>query len=272
MSLTLRAAPFMEVDSSTTDDAVRRNIDATYSSAGSINISLVRIMRILLIVFIALIPSLLFAQQDTSRAGSITGIVKDSADDYTLQSVTITLYKKADSSLLAYQITGEDGSFNLTDIPFFTPVYINFSFTGYSPFSKNITLDTANRFYNFKNVMLPKSQGLLDEVVVKAVVPITMNGDTLEINPGAFKLDSNAVVEDMLRRVPGVTMWGDGTITVNGKTVNNVFVDGKPFLVVILHWQRKTYLKTLLIRSRCIVKKIIQKRIWMIILLIHCLR
>ncbi|MCH5689671.1 hypothetical protein LWM68_38865 [Niabella sp. W65] len=66
-------------------------------------------------------------------------------------------------------------------------------------------------------------------MVVKAVVPITMNGDTLEINPAAFKLDSNAVVEDMLRRVPGITMWGDGTITVNGRKVNNVYVDGKPF-------------------------------------------
>lgn len=187
-------------------------------------------MRILLTaLLIALIPSLLLAQKDTTRMGSITGIVKDSADDYALQSVTITLYKKADSSLVNYHITGEDGSFAFNDIPFFTPVNINFSFTGYSPFSKIITLDTAQRNFNFKNVLLAKSQGTMDEVIVKAVVPITMNGDTLEINPGAFKLDSNAVVEDMLRRVPGVTMWGDGTITVNGRKVNNVYVDGKPF-------------------------------------------
>src|SRR5690606_38744277 len=90
-------------------------------------------------------------------------------------------------------------------------------------------LDSLNRNFDFKNIFLAKSQGIMDEVVVKAVMPITMNGDTLEINPAAFKLDSNAVVEDMLRRVPGVTMWGDGTITVNGQKVNNVYVDGKPF-------------------------------------------
>ncbi len=187
-------------------------------------------MRILLTaLLIAFMPFLIQAQKDTTRSGTITGIVKDSADDYALQSVTITLYKKSDSSLVNYHITGEDGAFTFNDIPFFTPVNINFSFTGYNPFSKTITLDTANRSFNFKNVLLAKSQGTMDEVVVKAVVPITMNGDTLEINPAAFKLDSNAVVEDMLRRVPGVTMWGDGTITVNGRKVNNVYVDGKPF-------------------------------------------
>ncbi|WP_346236319.1 outer membrane beta-barrel protein [Niabella insulamsoli] len=186
-------------------------------------------MRSLWIVLMVALPSLVWAQKDSSQLGTITGFVKDSADDYALQSVTITVYKKADSSLLTYQITGEDGAFNLTDIPFFMPVYVNFSFTGYSPYTRNVTLDTANRVFNFRNVMLPKSQGMMDEVVIKAVVPITMNGDTLEINPAAFKLDSNAVVEDMLRRVPGVTMWGDGTITVNGKTVNNLYVDGKPF-------------------------------------------
>jgi len=187
-------------------------------------------MRILLTaLLIAFMPFLIQAQKDTTRSGTITGIVKDSADDYALQSVTITLYKKSDSSLVNYHITGEDGAFTFNDIPFFTPVNINFSFTGYNPFSKTITLDTANRSFNFKNVLLAKSQGTMDEVVVKAVVPITMNGDTLEINPAAFKLDSNAVVEDMLRRVPGITMWGDGTITVNGRKVNNVYVDGKPF-------------------------------------------
>lgn len=186
-------------------------------------------MRIVLTALLLMMTAALFGQKDTASKGAILGIVKDSTDDYALQSVTITLYKKFDSSLINYHITGEDGTFRFSDIPFFTPVNINFSFSGYNPVSKTITLDKDNKIYDFKNVLLSKSQGVMDEVVVKAVVPITMNGDTLEINPAAFRLDSNAVVEDMLRRVPGVTMWGDGTITVNGKTVNNVYVDGKPF-------------------------------------------
>jgi hypothetical protein len=56
-----------------------------------------------------------------------------------------------------------------------------------------------------------------------------MNGDTLEFNPAAFKLDTNAVAEDLLRKLPGVIVWGDGTITVNGKEIKSLLVNGKPF-------------------------------------------
>ena len=188
-------------------------------------------MRFLLAAFIICVPAILFAQQrEAGKAGSVTGVVKESVNNFGLQSVTITIYKKADSTLLDYQLTNEQGEFNFETVPLATQVIVNFSFTGYRPYSKDISLDSARKKYDFKTVMLSRSYGSLDEVVVQAVMPIRMNGDTLEINPAAFKLDSNAVVEDMLRRVPGVTMWGDGTITVNGKTVNKVFVDGKPFL------------------------------------------
>jgi hypothetical protein len=51
----------------------------------------------------------------------------------------------------------------------------------------------------------------------------------LEFNAKAFKLNRNAVVEDLMRKLSGITMWGDGVITVNGKKVSHVFVDGKIF-------------------------------------------
>lgn len=187
-------------------------------------------MRFLFIAIFFCLPAVLFAQQRESvKPGAVAGIVKDSANDYGLQSVTITIYKKADSTLLDYKLTNEQGEFNFESVPLATPVIVNFSFAGYRPYSKNLTLDSSQQSYNFKSVMLSRTYGDLDEVVVQAVLPVRMNGDTLEINPAAFKLDSNAVVEDMLRRVPGMTMWGDGSITVNGKTVNKVFVDGKAF-------------------------------------------
>ncbi|QEC73518.1 Plug domain-containing protein [Arachidicoccus ginsenosidivorans] len=56
-----------------------------------------------------------------------------------------------------------------------------------------------------------------------------MNGDTLEFNADAFHLDPNAVAEDLLRKLPGVVVWGDGTITVHGREVSRVLVNGKPF-------------------------------------------
>lgn len=187
-------------------------------------------MRFLFGLLITLIPFFAFSQTgDSTKTGSIRGEVKDSINDYALQYVTVTIYKKADSSVVDYQLSNNSGIFNFQKLPLSTPLIVNLSFTGYKPFYKDITLDSANRGYDFKQIFMTRGYGTLEEVVVQAVLPVRMNGDTLEINPAAFKLDSNAVVEDMLRRVPGVTMWGDGTITVNGKTVNNVYVDGKPF-------------------------------------------
>ncbi|RXK59228.1 hypothetical protein ESA94_13890 [Lacibacter luteus] len=181
-------------------------------------------------LLLLLLPTFIFAQQKTETpAGSIVGVVKDSANDYGLEAVTVLLYKKSDSSLLNYQLTNTAGEFNFQQVPLNVPIIVSLTFSGFKSFSKIITLDSLKPAYNFNTIKLNTNFKALDEVVITAVVPIRMNGDTLEINPAAFKLDSNAVVEDMLRKVPGITLWGDGTVTVNGKKVTNVYVDGKPF-------------------------------------------
>ncbi|MFD2144812.1 hypothetical protein [Mucilaginibacter antarcticus] len=77
---------------------------------------------------------------------------------------------------------------------------------------------------------LTKIDKTLNEVVITAdVAPMQMRGDTLEFNAAAFKLDTNAVAEDLLRALPGVTVWADGIITVNGKKINELLVMGKSF-------------------------------------------
>ncbi|SDC89013.1 outer membrane beta-barrel protein [Niabella drilacis] len=178
------------------------------------------------LILLLLLPILSFAQTN----GSVKGLVSDSVHDYGLQSATVTVYKKADSSLVNYQVTNNQGEFNIGELPVRTPLLLSISYSGYNDFSKEVYLDSLKKDFDFKKILLSRDTSRqMEEVVVKAVVPVRMNGDTLEINPDAFKLDSSAVVEDMLLRVPGVTMWSDGTITVNGKKISNVFVDGKPF-------------------------------------------
>lgn len=177
-----------------------------------------------------LLPFSAFSQEKKSTAvGSVTGAVKDSANNFSMESVTVVIYKKSDSSLLDYRLTNFLGEFNFQKLPLNVPMIVSFSFSGYKSFSKTIKLDSVHPAYDFSVIKMGGNFKNLDEVVIQAVLPIRMNGDTLEINPAAFKLDSNAVVEDMLRKVPGITLWGDGTVTVNGKKVTNVYVDGKPF-------------------------------------------
>jgi hypothetical protein len=183
-----------------------------------------------LTILLLLLPFVAISQEKADAAGgSVTGIVKDSANDYALESVTVLVYKKSDSTLLNYQLTNSSGEFNFQKLPLNVSLLISLTSSGYASFSKTIKLDSANTSFSFGTIQLSTNFKNLGEIVIEAVLPIRMNGDTLEINPAAFKLDSNAVVEDMLRKVPGITLWGDGTVTVNGKKVTNVYVDGKPF-------------------------------------------
>ncbi len=187
-------------------------------------------MKLATIILLLLLPFLVFSQEKTEGpAGSITGVVKDSANDYALESVTVLVYKKSDSTLLNYRLTNPSGEFSFEKLPLNVPLLISLTSSGYKSFSKTIRLDSVHPSYNFGSIQLGTNFKSLDEIVIEAVLPIRMNGDTLEINPAAFKLDSNAVVEDMLRKVPGITLWGDGSVTVNGRKVTNVYVDGKPF-------------------------------------------
>ncbi|WP_300602871.1 hypothetical protein [Niabella sp.] len=184
-------------------------------------------MRRLVLLILILLPAALFAQKKT---GAIKGILYDSINDYALQSASVTVYKQADSSIVEFQLTNTQGEFDIKNIPAKTALYFIVSYAGYRPLVRNFQLDTLNMLTNFGKLFLThQGKDELDEVIVKAVQPLRMNGDTLEINPDAFKLDSNAVVEDMLLRVPGLTVWGDGTITMNGRKLEKVYVDGKPF-------------------------------------------
>ncbi|PZP51645.1 MAG: hypothetical protein DI598_02775 [Pseudopedobacter saltans] len=181
--------------------------------------------KLLLLTFLCLTAIVTQAQNQESY---IKGRIYDSINDIPLQSASVVVYKTKDSSLVNFQIADYKGEFNIKDLPPKTPMYAMVTFTGY--ISQKITLDTSNTFWDLKTINLKHvDSSNLEEVVVKAVAPIKMNGDTLEINPDAFKLDSNAVVEDMLLRVPGMVVWADGTITMNGKKIEKLLVDGKPF-------------------------------------------
>ena len=59
--------------------------------------------------------------------------------------------------------------------------------------------------------------------------PVTLIGDTVQYNAGSFKTKPNAVVEDLLKKMPGIQVEKDGTVKAQGQTVNRVLVDGKEF-------------------------------------------
>lgn len=167
-------------------------------------------------------------QSKPTLPGSTKGILRDTAHNYALKSATVSVYKLSDSSLISYQISNNYGEFSFKNLPVGVSLRLDASHVGYQTLRKKFTIPSDKNFVDLGTIIINPKDNTLEEVTV-TVPPITMNGDTLEFNAAAFKLDSNAVVEDLLRKIPNVTLWGDGQITVNGREVKSVLVNGKPF-------------------------------------------
>lgn len=184
----------------------------------------------LLMPFLFLIStsSIAFSQKkDSTWKGTANGIVRDSVHNYSLPAATLAVYIVKDSSLVSYQLADNFGEFHFKELPVNQPLRVVVSYMGYRSFARKFIITGID--IDLKQLNLERGENSLKGIEVIAVPPVQMNGDTLEFNADAFKMDPNAQTEDLLRVLPGVTLWGDGTITVNGKEVRSVLVDGKPF-------------------------------------------
>jgi len=76
------------------------------------------------------------------------------------------------------------------------------------------------------NITLQEQPISMDEVIVQAERPITIEGDTVSYDASAFRQGDEAVVEDLLEKLPGVEVSEDGQIKFQGKEVEKVMVEG----------------------------------------------
>src|SRR5690606_12379191 len=94
-------------------------------------------------------------------------------------------------------------------------------------YSQEITL--ADKSIRLDSIKIHSRSNLLEEVVINQKIPIKLKGDTIEYDAGSFETEKNAKLEDLLRRLPGLTVSASGEITAQGKTVSKVLIDGEEF-------------------------------------------
>ncbi len=156
----------------------------------------------------------------------VSGVVTDSAG-VGLQGATVVALTRADSVLTKFATSSSDGSFTLRRVPEGDYI-LQITFVGFQTWRKDITVSEQD--FDAGTATLDISVAELDELVVSAEhIPIVIKKDTLEYNAAAFATRPNAVVEDLLRRLPGVEVDADGNIKAQGEDVQQVLVDGKEF-------------------------------------------
>ncbi len=180
-----------------------------------------------LVVF--LFFALAFLQKVSAQNMKVTGYVVDTTGQKPLSNVSVLAVRMKDSLLLKYTRTNTDGYFELS----------NFKVDTFTLIVEHLELDSKTYFIlgnegnneiNIPAVKMNMKTKLLDEVVIFANKnPIFYRGDTLVYVADSFKVGQNAVVEDLLKKLPGIKIDKDGKITSQGKEISQVLVDGDEF-------------------------------------------
>lgn len=144
-----------------------------------------------------------------------------------LADVTIFLSKAKDSTIVSYTSSDEVGAYKLKFDAVSEPTYLSYDYAGYK--IKRVNFEKAIESKNFGLTELEEESDLLSEIVIVTDAPIRVKSDTLEFNASSFKVRPDANVEALLKELPGVVIDQDKKITVNGKEVTQILVNGKPF-------------------------------------------
>lgn len=160
-------------------------------------------------------------------AYNITGTVQDSATKEPLMEAAVKLVTAKDSSFVGGVTTNADGKFTLRNVKAGKYV-VQISYIGYAEAHKPVTVQSSN--VRLGVIELKESSEMLAEVKVVAVkTPVKVMEDTVEYNADSYHTQPNAVVEDLLKRLPGVEVDSDGKITANGKEIKKILIEGKEF-------------------------------------------
>lgn len=160
------------------------------------------------------------------QPATFDGKVIDSSTNEPLPGANISLLSASDSTFFRGTTTAEDGTFSF---PRIRPArfIVNVSFVGYHRDSRIINLSEGN--ISGLVIGLVPDNVQLDELQLTAIAErMEVRGDTIAFNADAFKVNPDATAEDLVRRMPGITVE-EGRVQSQGEDVRRVLVDGTEF-------------------------------------------
>jgi hypothetical protein len=158
----------------------------------------------------------------------ITGTLIDAATQEPVRGARVQIVR-ADSSLVAGAIAGQNGTFSVQVHAPQGSYTLLVQSVAFAAFRKTFLL-TSNDTLRLGTLRLTSAAVRTKEVDVTALAErVAVKGDTTELNAGAYKTDKNADAETLIKKMPGVEVDPSGTVKAQGENVRRVLVDGKPF-------------------------------------------
>ncbi len=161
-------------------------------------------------------------------AAVVKGNIVDE-DGLELPGATVRLVTLPDSTRVGYILSGDTGDFKFSKLKP-SRYALLLSMTGMDPITEPVEVKNETDTIDVGTLRMSTSSVLLQDAVVTGIrAAVVAKQDTLEFNAGSFHTNPNASVEDLLKKLPGVEVGSDGSITSGGKTVTKILVDGKEF-------------------------------------------
>lgn len=175
-------------------------------------------------LFLSLVFSLFICDLAMAQGGHvISGIIVDSTK-LSIPGATVKIKtEKGDSTI---RVTSIDGKFVFTGVQA-TKLTLTITSIGYEGIIKHFVLDNDTKPLDLGNVILKAESKMLSGVTIVGITPVKLKEDTTQYSAAAYKVRENAPVEDLVKKLPGVDVDNDGTITTKGKAITKIRINGK---------------------------------------------
>jgi hypothetical protein len=177
---------------------------------------------------ICLLVFLFLSVLASAQTFTIKGKTVSAVDKKPIESATVYVTSVKDSAMIDYTISDKNGNFSFSLRKQTKPFILKVSSIGFETFKKEYKSLESN--LDAGEILINDDVTTLGEVlIVGEAPPVRIKNDTLEFNASSFKVRPDSNVEALLKQLPGVEISKDGKITVNGKEVNEILVNGKSF-------------------------------------------
>lgn len=183
-----------------------------------------KIFLVMCLVFSAVLSA---SAQGMKISGSL--VDRDTKEGVMLATVQMYEVKGADSTYVDGVLTDDKGFFTIS-VQAQGTYKLKFTSVGYAPLVKSVKVEDG------KDVALDDISFGADAIMLKGATVVgqaarvTLKEDTFVYNASAYRTPEGSVVEELVKRIPGAQVSDDGTITINGKEVKKILVDGKEFM------------------------------------------
>lgn len=186
--------------------------------------------RALLIILLGvLMPCVAHGQTEYQRL-TISGQLLDADEKEPVIQATVQLFTANDSTFVGGTVSDNKGNFSI-EAPSNGTYRLKISSIGYQSIEREVTLRRDQNQELGSLRMAPESVMLKETIVTAQAPQVVVKKDTLVYNPDAFRTPEGSAIEELIKRMPGAEVDEDGNITVNGKEVKKILLDGKEFML-----------------------------------------